>query len=79
MCSGDGHTSLKQCLDLWLVLQPDELNLMEDGLQLWLIALRNAPAPQAWLLDLISNLCVVMEQSTGMSAPLLCAAQISFA
>ncbi len=52
-----------------MLLQPDELNLLEDGLQLWLIALRNAPAPQAWLLDLFANLCVVMERSTGKSPP----------
>lgn len=55
--------------DRYLLLQPDELNLLEDGLQLWLIALRNAPASQPWLLDLFSNLCVVMEKSTGMQAP----------
>lgn len=24
--------------------QPDELNLLEDGMHLWLVALRNAPA-----------------------------------
>ena len=47
------------------VMQPDELNLLEDGLQLWLIALRNAPAPHAALLDLFSNLAAVMERSTG--------------
>ena len=46
-------------------MQPDELNLLEDGLQLWLIAIRNAPAPQSWLLDLFPNLCAVMEKSTG--------------
>lgn len=47
------------------VLQPDELNLLEDGLQLWLITLRNAPAPQPELLDLFPNLAIVMERSTG--------------
>lgn len=46
-------------------MQPDELNLLEDGLQLWLIALRNAPAPQGDLLDIFPNLAVVMERSTG--------------
>lgn len=46
-------------------MQPDELNLLEDGLQLWLIALRNAPAPHAPLLDLFLNLATVMERSTG--------------
>ena len=46
-------------------MQPDELNLLEDGLQLWLIALRNAPASQPWLLDLFPKLCIVMEKSTG--------------
>ena len=47
------------------VVQPDELNLLEDGLQLWLITLRNAPAPQPELLDLFPNLASVMERSTG--------------
>lgn len=47
-------------------MQPDELNLLEDGLQLWLIALRNAPVPQPWLLDMFPNACIVMEKSTGM-------------
>ncbi|CAL8468538.1 g8078 [Coccomyxa elongata] len=44
--------------------QPDELNLLEDGLQLWLIALRNAPEPQPELLNIFPNLAVVMERST---------------
>lgn len=48
-----------------LCAQPDELNLLEDGLQLWLIALRNAPAQQPWLLDLFPNVCANMEKSTG--------------
>ncbi|DBA79077.1 hypothetical protein WJX77_002150 [Trebouxia sp. C0004] len=52
---------LQQCTSIH---QPDELNLLEDGLQLWLIALRNAPAPHASLLDLFSNLATVMERST---------------
>ena len=46
-------------------LQPDELNLLEDGLQLWLIALRNAPAPQPELLALFPHLICAMEKSTG--------------
>ena len=50
------------------LVQADELNLLEDGLQLWLIALRNAPGPQSWLLDLFPNLCAVMEKSTGERA-----------
>ena len=50
------------------VLQPDELNLLEDGLQLWLIALRNAPAPHASLLDLFPTLAAVMERSTGATS-----------
>ena len=48
-------------------MQPDELNLLEDGLQLWLIALRNAPSSQFALLDLFPNLASVMERSTGTS------------
>ena len=46
-------------------VKPDELNLLEDGLQLWLIALRNAPAPHPGLLDIFPHLCLVMERSTG--------------
>jgi hypothetical protein len=45
-------------------LQPDELNLLEDGLQLWLVALRNAPCPHADLLALFPNLVAAMERST---------------
>lgn len=44
--------------------QPDELNLLEDGLQLWLVALRNAPGPNADLLSLFPNLVAAMERST---------------
>ena len=50
-------------------LQPDQLNLLEDGLQLWLVALRNAPLPDPGLLSLFPNLAAVMQQSTG-SCPL---------
>ena len=46
--------------------QPDELNLLEDGLHLWLIALRNAPQPQPQLLELFPNLMAAMEKSTGV-------------
>ena len=55
-------------------VQPDELNLLEDGLHLWLIALRNAPQPQQELLELFPNLLAAMEKSTGMylRQPLLC-------
>ncbi|KAL3150483.1 hypothetical protein ABBQ32_000305 [Trebouxia sp. C0010 RCD-2024] len=54
---------LQQCT---AIDQPDELNLLEDGLQLWLIALRNAPSPQSaeGLLNLFPNLTAVMERST---------------
>ena len=44
--------------------QPDELNLLEDGLQLWLITLRNAPAPELGLLDFFPNLVAAMAAST---------------
>ena len=52
------------CVDV----QADELNLLEDGLQLWLIALRNAPSSQAGsaLLHLFPNLTAVMQRSTGL-------------
>ena len=68
-------TDSPQCYDLLLPIlqhctdinQPDELNLLEDGLQLWLIALRNAPNPQQPLLSLFSNLTAVMERSSGES------------
>jgi len=44
--------------------QPDELNLLEDGLQLWLVTLRNAPSPHPGLLSLFPNLVAAMERST---------------
>ena len=53
-----------------LCSQPDELNLLEDGLQLWLIALRNAPSPHGPLLALYSNLTPIMQRSTGTSSAL---------
>ena len=53
-----------------MLMQP---NLLEDGLQLWLIALRNAPSSEAAssLLDLFPNLTAVMERSTGLPSPRL--------
>ena len=60
------HSSAACCLhQVVLCLQPDELNLLEDGLQLWLIALRNAPTPHGPLLALYSNLTPIMQRSTG--------------
>ena len=55
-------------------MQADELNLLEDGLQLWLIALRNAPSSEAGnaLLDLFPNLTAVMLRSTGPPPALPC-------
>jgi hypothetical protein len=45
--------------------QPDELNLLEDGLQLWLVALRHAPAPHPGLLaDLFPHWQAAMQRST---------------
>ena len=45
--------------------QPDELNLLEDGLQLWLVALRHAPAPHPGLLTAVfPNLVAAMAKST---------------
>jgi hypothetical protein len=46
------------------ISQPDELNLLEDGLGLWLVALRNAPQPHPQLLQLFPNLHAVMARST---------------
>jgi hypothetical protein len=45
------------------------LNLLEDGLQLWLVALRNASEPSPQLLDLFPNLATAMESSTGTPPP----------
>ena len=58
-------------------MQADELNLLEDGLQLWLIALRNAPSLETAgaLLDLFPNLTAVMERSTGLLSSWPCAAR----
>ena len=52
---------MRCCCDL----QPDELNLLEDALQLWLVSLRNAPEPNAQLLSFFPNLVAAMERSTG--------------
>lgn len=46
------------------ITQPDELNLLEDGLALWLVALRNAPEPHPALLQIYPNLHAVMARST---------------
>ncbi len=58
--------------------QPDELNLLEDGLQLWLVALRHAPAPHPGLLgEPFPNLVAAMTKSTEHIAVscLLCASR----
>lgn len=44
--------------------QPDELNLMEDGLLLWFVALRHAPAPHPGLIAPLPHLLSAMEGST---------------
>lgn len=49
----------------WGSAQPEELNLLEDGLQLWLVALRNAPGPQPALLEPLPHLVAIMDRSTG--------------
>ena len=51
---------------MMLPMQKDQLNLLEDGLQLWLVALRNAPEANPQLLDLFPNLAFAMESSTGI-------------
>eukprot|EP00850_Spirogloea_muscicola_P008802 SM000048S16514 [mRNA] locus=s48:162009:170563:+ [translate_table: standard] len=42
---------------------PDELNLLEDGMQLWLVTLRNAPTMVPQILSLFSHLVPVMERN----------------
>ena len=54
------------------VAQPDELNLLEDGLQLWAVALCNAPRPEPQLLNLFPNLLAVVRRSTGLPTHFLC-------
>ena len=44
--------------------QEEALNLLEDGLQLWQEALRQAPAPAAELTDLFPNLTSLTSIST---------------
>lgn len=41
-----------------------EPEILEDGLQLWLVALRNAPGPQPTLLELFPHLITAMAAST---------------
>ncbi len=47
--------------------QADALNLLEDGLQLWLVLLRNAPAPRDEL-AVVNRLAEVLEGSTEHTA-----------
>ncbi|CAK9199162.1 unnamed protein product [Sphagnum jensenii] len=59
------------CYDLLLpilqystdVNQPDELNMLEDGVQLWQTTLRNAPIMVPQLMDLFPHLVAVMERN----------------
>ncbi|KAJ9531806.1 hypothetical protein QJQ45_021952 [Haematococcus lacustris] len=44
--------------------QPDALHLLEDGLGLWLVAVRNALTPEPGLLGLLPHLALAMGQST---------------
>jgi hypothetical protein len=48
---------------------PDSLNLLEDGLALWLVALRHAPAPDPRLLEPFTELAAGMLSSTEHLAP----------
>lgn len=48
-------------------MQKDELNLLEDGLQLWVVTLRNAPQPHPGVIALFPHLAAVMQKSTGKS------------
>ncbi|KAK9787255.1 hypothetical protein WJX73_002919 [Symbiochloris irregularis] len=57
---------LPHCTD---INQPDELNLLEDGLQLWAVALCNAPRPEPQLLNLFPNLVAILQRSTEMVQP----------
>ncbi|CAI5519557.1 unnamed protein product, partial [Closterium sp. Naga37s-1] len=45
------------------ISQPDELNMLEDGLQLWQATLRHAPAMVPELMSLFSNLVPIMDRS----------------
>ncbi|CAI5480607.1 unnamed protein product [Closterium sp. Yama58-4] len=45
------------------ISQPDELNMLEDGLQLWQATLRHAPAMVPELMALFSNLVPIMDRS----------------
>eukprot|EP00271_Cylindrocystis_brebissonii_P019770 TRINITY_DN6200_c0_g1_i2.p1 TRINITY_DN6200_c0_g1~~TRINITY_DN6200_c0_g1_i2.p1 ORF type:complete len:451 (-),score=102.92 TRINITY_DN6200_c0_g1_i2:173-1402(-) len=45
------------------ITQPDELNMLEDGMQLWLTTLRHAPAMVPPLLHLFPNLIPIMERN----------------
>ena len=49
----------------WLQ-QGSDASLLEDGLQLWLVTLRNAPAASAELLGIFPNLAAAMNNSTGV-------------
>ena len=63
------HKRALSVYDFVETAQPEELNLLEDGLQLWLVALRNAPGPQPALLEPLPHLVAIMDRSTGCSCP----------
>ena len=49
---------------------PDSLNLMEDGLELWLVALRNAPKQVGdQLLEAFPQLERILERTAGQCGP----------
>ena len=52
-------------MDTQIVMQEDALNLLEDGLLLWLVALRHAPRSEPYLLALFPNLPAIMARSSG--------------
>ncbi|CAI6006706.1 unnamed protein product [Closterium sp. NIES-65] len=45
------------------ISQPDELNMLEDGLQLWQATLRHAPAMVPEFMTLFANLVPIMDRS----------------
>ena len=47
-------------------MQPDEVSVLEDGLLLWVVSLRNAPLPEPGLLDIFPCLLPLLQRSTGM-------------
>lgn len=74
---GDSHATYPLLLPLLQeALHPDSTQpeLLEDGLALWLVAVRNAPSPEAGaaLLELTPALTACLSNSTGESMSVCC-------